>query len=527
LKKTQKISELIKQLLNRIIWFVVAVVLIVAACLFLFTKCAEVVNQAGIVRGGSQRAIKLELGGQSPDKVVTSVENILDGLENGSTELGLIKLPFPKYQKSVSEVQDYWSKSVKPAMTQYRTSKDATQLLEVSEQYFSLTNTMVDRAQHIVDVMALILYVVLAVFVVVVLLYVKKVTNVFSQRVSEPLKDLEVRFDRMAQGNLSEDISYDREDEIGAIYQHMNDVRMSLKSYVSDIDENLSNMAKGDLVAQTNTEYIGEYIPIQENINHIRGAFHDEIESIGQMAQQVAVSANEVSKVSQSLAEGAEAQTGYIQQLQEQIELTISQNEESDNRMSQVVEASAGAMKRVQESRTQMENVVAAMDTISTTSEQIKSILAALQGITNQTSLLSLNASIEAARAGELGKGFAVVAEEVRELADQSAESTKNIQDLIANSLSAIDNGKEVVRIAAESLSGITESTQQMNEIIGEVQQLSIARQEQLGQVQTYSKQVLDVVTDNSAVSEECAASSEELLEYSSSLEERVDKFTI
>lgn len=172
-----------------------------------------------------------------------------------------------------------------------------------------------------------------------------------------------------------------------------------------------------------------------------------------------------------------------------------------------------------------MNQVVEAMDVISQSSEEIRTILGTLDDITSQTNMLSLNASIEAARAGEMGKGFAVVAEEVRKIAEESAASSQNIQNRINNSIESIQKGKNVVSLAADSLEEIAKNTEDMNHVINEINSSSEVQRGQMEQVNHLSQDILDVVTDNSAVSEECAASSTELSSYSDSLQETVGKF--
>jgi methyl-accepting chemotaxis protein len=302
-------------------------------------------------------------------------------------------------------------------------------------------------------------------------------------------------------------------------------MRQEILGYVQDIEKNLNTMAGGDLVTITDMKYIGDYAPIQENIAHIRRTLCQEMQSMGDMAGMVAVSAGEVSKVSQSLAEGAMKQNETVQDLQTKIQEAIDENAKVETLVNDALEARMQTKNSIAATQEQMDNVVKAMEEIGTASQEIRTILSTLDDISSQTALLSLNASIEAARAGEAGRGFAVVAENVRKLAEQSADSTQNIQQLISNALAAIDRGTEVVNKAAESLSGTSQNTAVVDEAFQKMKEQSLAQQGKMEEVGALSQDILGVVTDNSAVSEECAASSTELSNFSDSLKESVNKF--
>ena len=517
LSKQGTIAGLIQVLLRQVLVIVVSVVAIVAGSLYLFTSYTAVVNEAGTVRGGSQRIVKQELAGADTSQTVSQVDAVLRGLDG--------RVHFGSFPARRDAAEAYWCDEVKPAMAEYQQTKDPAKLLEVSEAYFAKTNEMVDAAQSMVNIMAVILYVLLAVFIAAVGVVLRRVGSAFQDRVVEPLSALDATVAQLARGQLSQKFSYDRSDEIGALYELLNEMRVALRGYVQDIERNLGLMADGDLVSTTDMRYVGDYVPIQEKMQHIRQALCAEMQSMVVMADHVASTSTEVSKVSPSLAKGAMSQTEGIQNLQTKIHETMEQNRMVETYAADASQSSKQTDESVECSKAQMSRVVEAMRDISQASEQIRSILGTLNEITGQTALLSLNASIEAARAGEAGRGFAVVASEVRKLAEESAKSTQNIEQLINKALLTIDSGMTVVNTAADSLTGITEHRAVVDTVIRKLNEQSRQQQCQMEAVNQLSQTILNVVTDNSAVSEECAASSSELSAYSDSLKESINKF--
>jgi len=124
--------------------------------------------------------------------------------------------------------------------------------------------------------------------------------------------------------------------------------------------------------------YIGDYEPIQRNLRHIRSSLSTEFKSMDEQADQVAIAAEEVAKVSQSLADGAVEQTDSIQELQDKIKITLEENTKVDIFVEEARKSSDGTNRSVEHTRSQIENAVVAMKDISNASEEIKTIVKAI-----------------------------------------------------------------------------------------------------------------------------------------------------
>ena len=511
------IAEIIQRTLQKISILIIGVVLLIAGSLFLFTRYTAVVNSAGIVRGGSQRVIKQVIAGADESKALATVESTLIAIGK--------QMHLGSFPKSRDAVEVYWNDTIKPGIEEFKVTGDYTTLLEDSETLFQMTNQMVNDAQHIVDILAIALYVILAAFWVICLLAFRKLSATFKNSVVQPISDLEDSLNALADGILSQNFSYDKQDEIGRLYDILNHMRIGILSYIQDIDKNLGVMANGDLVTSSDMHYLGDYVPIQRNLEHIRSSLSTEFKSMDEQADQVALAAQEVSKVSQSLADGAVNQNDSIQELQQKIMLTLEENTKVDTFVKEVRKSSDDTNRSVEYTKEQMDKAVLAMKDISNASEEIKTIVNALDSITSETSLLSLNASIEAARAGEAGRGFAIVAENVSKLAEESSKSTDIIRNLVDNALECVSRGTEIVNEAATSLNEIADNTNTVDTIINKLNEQSKLEHDLMEAINDLSTSILDVVTDTSAISEECAASSVELITYSNNLKNSVAKF--
>ncbi|VAX22001.1 Methyl-accepting chemotaxis protein I (serine chemoreceptor protein) [hydrothermal vent metagenome] len=235
------------------------------------------------------------------------------------------------------------------------------------------------------------------------------------------------------------------------------------------------------------------------------------VENLSEGSAQVAAASGQISESSQSLAEGATEQASALEETSsslEEISSMVKQNaDNSGNANTLMIETK----EMVETGVHSMKSMVIAMDSIKDSSGEISKIIKVIEEIAFQTNLLALNAAVEAARAGEHGKGFAVVAEEVRNLAQRSANASKDTASLIENAVKKSEEGGQIVKKASDALEGISESARKVGDLVGEISAASNEQAQGVNQVSEAVNQMDQVTQMNASNAEETAAASEEL----------------
>ena len=349
----------------------------------------------------------------------------------------------------------------------------------------------------------------------------------FLQCVVKPLVQITHRAQPLQEGRLSLDLGYRSKNELGQLAQTLESSMGRVQEYVADIDRVMAELAQGNFDVSTSARYIGDFQPIEEALGRFTVSISDAMSSIIQAEQRVSSHAEQLSSGAQALAQGATEQASAVQELY----ATVDDLSKSAGRN---VEAAANAQRsakltseQVTLSSKQMEEMVAAMDDIAESSQQIGKIIATIENIAFQTNILALNAAVEAARAGSAGKGFAVVADEVRNLASKSDEAAKYTKDLIENSVQSTERGSRIVGEVSQSLKQALDLVVQSDEAIHSITEAVHQEAESLSQVSEGIGQISSVVQTNSASSEESAAVSSELFEQVHLLEDETKKFRL
>jgi methyl-accepting chemotaxis protein/carbonic anhydrase len=243
-------------------------------------------------------------------------------------------------------------------------------------------------------------------------------------------------------------------------------------------------------------------------------------------AQQVNQASGQVSSSSQSLAEGASEQASGLEETSSSLEEMASMTTQNAENAKQANTLAQDANTAAQQGNEAMAQMSSAIGEIKHSSDETAKIIKVIDEIAFQTNLLALNAAVEAARAGEAGKGFAVVAEEVRNLAQRSAEAAKNTNDLIEGSQQNAENGVRVSDEVATVLENITGSIGKVTELVSEISAASDEQAQGVDQVNTAVSQMDEITQKNAANAEESASASEELASQATQLDGMVSQLT-
>ena len=368
---------------------------------------------------------------------------------------------------------------------------------------------------------------VFAEFVVFVLLQL--VIFFTTRRSLKPLGKLATESDKIADGNFNIDIAYPYQDEIGRLIQSFKRIIERLNYVVSDLHSKLGAFSQGDFAhdIREDENYKGDFHPILISLQEISGSLNATLKNVRNSSSEVSSSAGQVSSMAQRIADGTTKQASSVADLSGTMDGISKQIHHTAKQAEKAQELGVLSGSHVETSNQKMTDMQGAMEEITEKSKEISKIIKTIDDIAFQTNILSLNAAIEAARAGEAGKGFAVVADEVGNLAKKSQEAAQNTSLLIEETIGAVQKGARFTAETAEALRSVSDSTNQVNELILEISKASEEESEGINKLSEGIQEISAVVQDNSATAEESAATSQELSAQANLLNDLVEKFNL
>jgi len=301
----------------------------------------------------------------------------------------------------------------------------------------------------------------------------------------------------------------------------------SVTRSIADLSERFRDVAQGEAdlthrVDDTRADELGElgkwFNTFVERIETIIG-------EIAESSRELDDGSQSVGRSSRSITQGATTQAENLQQIGISLELITSMTHKNADNARKAARLARDSVKSADQGQVVMTEMCSAMDEIKNSSADIANVIRVIDDIASQTNLLALNAAVEAARAGESGLGFAVVAQEVRSLAQRSAEAARSTESMIEQAVGRADSGVEIAARVGLTLEEIVKCTNDVTELLNDIATASADQAGAVEQVSAGVNDLGDVTRQNATASEALAATARRVEIQAAAMQSLVGQF--
>jgi methyl-accepting chemotaxis protein len=299
------------------------------------------------------------------------------------------------------------------------------------------------------------------------------------------------------------------------------------KFAVDALGAGLGKLADGDVAYRITTPFVDHLDELRQNFNHSLEKLNDALRAVGENARGIDSGSNEIRSAADDMSKRTEQQAASVEETAAALEQITTTVKDSTRRAEEAGALVARTKAGAEQSGEVVRKAVIAMEGIEKSSGEIGNIIGVIDEIAFQTNLLALNAGVEAARAGDAGKGFAVVAQEVRELAQRSANAAKEIKALINTSGQQVQAGVALVGETGKALEVIVAEVQEINQHVTAI--VESAREQSVGlqEINTAVNTMDQGTQQNAAMVEQSTAASHSLAKEAAALSSLLGQFNL